>query len=336
MMMGKFTGRTKATLLLHLTTLYKEGYRCLLRCPSLHESLSNIIRMPIMAPALPYDEDFVTKIDTDIENILEVKHPCFYGEIMSTVWDLECLNRLKERFNSDLQQWLLYVWKSNLCCQLYLLFICHRTERINNKHWSSLYTIFLNSMRHHCIDHVNSLSAIAVGNYNQGRYKDVVKAVDKIRTKLQNPHIMYRWTLDKDKYRTAGGDNTPLTKMMVNVVTHVVALLINTRLPELLLEHQETEGTDVITFPPLILANFLLFLSNWHTGYHDETEQALCDLFGAVHFDNGHHIHETDRAISWEMLGICQEMMGDYKGAFQVYTTALQQPFTPFQCATLT
>ena len=339
MMMGKFTGRTKAALLLHLATLYKEGYRCLLRCPSLYVSLSNIIRMPIMVPALPSDEDFGTKIDTDIETIVEVRHPVLYDEIMNTLWDLECLNQLKEIYTSDLQRLLLYVWKSNLLCQLYLLFICHRTERMDNKHLSILYTVLLNSMRHHCIDHVNSLSAIAVGNYKQGSYKDVIKAANKIRTKLQNPHIMYRWALDEDKYRAAGGENTPLIKMMVNVVTHVVALVINTRLPELLLEHQETvrqEGTDVVTFPPLILANFLLFLSNWHMGYDDETEQVLCDLFGAVHFDNGHHIHETDRAISWEILGICQEMMGDYQGAYQSYTTALQQPFTPFKCATLT
>ena len=40
MMMGKFTRRTKAALLLHLTTLYKEGFRCLLRCTFLFINLS--------------------------------------------------------------------------------------------------------------------------------------------------------------------------------------------------------------------------------------------------------------------------------------------------------
>ena len=71
MMMGKFDETTKPKLLLHLLTLYNEGYKCLLRCPSLRNVLSLIIQMPIMVTMLTSEVDHVTKISYDVEAIRE-------------------------------------------------------------------------------------------------------------------------------------------------------------------------------------------------------------------------------------------------------------------------
>ena len=64
MMMGKFNETTKAALLHHLYTLYNDGYRSLLRCPSLNDALFKIIQMPIIVTMLS-EEEVVTKVVTD-------------------------------------------------------------------------------------------------------------------------------------------------------------------------------------------------------------------------------------------------------------------------------
>ena len=234
---------------------------------------------------------------------------------------------------------MLYVWRSEFLCQLYLLLTSQvkMEHSFNNKPLCRLFASILNAIRHCFVDKVRSTSVIAVGMYKLERYKDVVKVVDKIRTKLQNPNTMYIWTLDEDKYRAAGGENTSLITMMIKVVAWPVGLGINSDLSELALEHQESAkqiGTDFIVFPPLIISNFLLFLSQFHMRYHDKANEALSDLLIIVHYNDGHHIHDLAKAISWEILGICQEMMGDYQGAYQSYTTALQQPYNYFKAAT--
>ena len=339
MMMGKFNGTSKASLLHHLSTLYSEGYRCLLRCQSLHDNLSKIIQEPVIVTVLTPEEELVTKLHTDLETIQEMIIPDFRGDVISTIKNVAYLDLLMERSTDDIQRLVLYAWKYNCLRHLYLFFINQYTEGniLNNKTFHSLHAKIQNVIQQYCIDPVYTNLVLAVGMYKLGRYKDAVKSVDKIRAKLQNPHFMYTWTLDEDKYRAAGGENTELITMMRKVVTRNVHLTKRIGLPELSLEHQASSkriGIVHIGVPPLVLANFLLFLSNWNMGYHGRAEEALRDLFVVVHYDDGHHINVPMKAISWEILGICQEMMGDYQGAYQSYTTALQQPYNYFKAAT--
>ena len=340
MMMGKFNGTTKAALLHHLSTLYSEGYRCLLRCPSLHDTLSIIIHMPIIMAVLPTEEDFTTKVLTDLETIKEMADPGSNLDMILTMKDVEQLNILMERCSNEQQLLVLYAWKSKFLCYLYLLFVSKITEdkTLNNKTFTTLHANILNSMQKYYVNPAYTNSVIAVGMYKQGRYKVVIKAVDKIRAKLQNPHMMYPWTLDEYRYRAADGENTPLITMMRKVLASPIALRTNSHLSELALEHQESAkqiGSNFIIFPPVIISNFLLFLSQFHMRCHEKATEALGDLFIIVHYDEGYHIQEILKAISWEILGICQEMMGDYQGAYQSFTTGLQQPDNFFRGATL-
>ena len=286
------------------------------------------------------EEQRVTKVRTDKETIREMFDPGSQSDIISVIKEVGYVDLLMERSSNDLRLFVLYAWKSIFLCKLYLLIISQITQEqtLNNKTFHSLHSNILNAMQQHCVDPVYTISTITVGMYKQGRYKDVVKSVDKIRTKLQNLHIMYTWILDEDKYIAAGGENTPLITMMRKTLTQPFWLDTNTGFIELALEHQESVkqiGNDLLVFPPLIIANFILFLLNYHMQYHDKAEEALRDLFAVVHYDDDYHIQEILKAISWEILGICQEMMGDYHGSYQSYTTALQQQHNWFRSATV-
>ena len=64
-------------------------------------------------------------------------------------------------------------------------------------------------------------------------------------------------------------------------------------------------------------------------------QAALYDLQVLVHHDQAVLVNVTLRDISWEILGICQEIAGDYQAALYSYQQALEQPpFNSIQTAT--
>ena len=81
--------------------------------------------------------------------------------------------------------------------------------------------------------------------------------------------MMYTLALDEDKYRAAGGENTPLITMIRTVVAWSSGL---SDVPELSLEHQENDkqlGTDLILpyYHHLFLRTFYYFCQTgiWDT-----------------------------------------------------------------------
>ena len=257
---------------------------------------------------------------------------------MSMIKSLDCIDRLTGSCKTGLQCLALHVWKCKALCRLYLLFVGKPMDRqrpINKSAYQSQKKL-LHAIRRCRDDPVSHYVLMATGMYKQGRYKDVVKIVKKVRTKLHNPHIIFKLRLNDENYRVSGGENTPLITMMKEVVVDLVFLNAETGLSIFNLEHRAAAeiATSDISFPPLVLANFLLFLSNWNMGNHYNAEETMNVMSALVHFDDGYHINAVDRAISWEILGICQEIMGDYQGAYQSYTSALQQPRNEIKAAT--
>ena len=122
-MMGKFNRTTKAALLHHLTSLYSEGYRCLLRCPSLLTPLSIIIDTPQIVRVMPSDEikHFMdAKVWTDFYTIKE----CFKRVPACLSFDnvdllIRIANRLPqfaETYQSNIECFGMQTWTFYLLC----------------------------------------------------------------------------------------------------------------------------------------------------------------------------------------------------------------------------
>jgi tetratricopeptide (TPR) repeat protein len=63
-------------------------------------------------------------------------------------------------------------------------------------------------------------------------------------------------------------------------------------------------------------------------------QTALTDLQVLVHHDQGQYVDIRD--ISWQILGICQQISGDLQAALYSYKQSLRQyPFNNIQSATL-
>ena len=85
------------------------------------------------------------------------------------------------------------------------------------------------------------------------------------------------------------------------------------------LNHQES-----LYIPPYILLHMLEFLCCRHIDCM-RAQAALDDLQVLVHHDRGVFVPVHLRDISWEILGICQQMTGNHQAALYSYRQSLRQ-----------
>nr|XP_022319510.1 uncharacterized protein LOC111122182 [Crassostrea virginica] len=115
-------------------------------------------------------------------------------------------------------------------------------------------------------------------------------------------------------------------------IRHILPVYIN--IPqicsnELTLEQQSSsqKNIDVLSIPPFILLHMLEFLCCRHVD-PVKAQTALNDLQDLVHRDQGLLVPKWSRNISWEILGICQEIAGNYQAAFNSYLQSFSPHFS--------
>lgn len=81
---------------------------------------------------------------------------------------------------------------------------------------------------------------------------------------------------------------------------------------------------SVLFIPVFVMLHFLEFLCYRHI---DTTlsQAALDELQVLVHHDQGRYIFDLYRDISWEILGICQQITGNLQAALYSYQQSLTQ-----------
>ena len=340
MFAGKIEGENRTKLLNFLTELYIEGYHCLLRCPSLSLGLQWIIAFPLFGAILPQPEEFID--NSSIGSIIIVEgHNLIpnLGMIMrlvnfmesTSVTDIFTLFILKIWFAESLQ---------SLCLENAMTTKSYDSEyRASNK---SHYNFFVQNMR--IIDRCRTDSVThhlyrAVRLYSAGRYETVLKILERAKQKLDNPKLVRLWCRSDLMYRAAGGEHSPIVSVRRKSCCTFIYLCKDMGISELFIEFTLTnvfEDETSITLSPLILVIFLKFLclskSSSITNMTKGNE-VLAELSAIVHTDTGFHIHNFCRAISWEILGICQQMNGDYWEACHSYLMALRQSDKSFRKA---
>ena len=86
----------------------------------------------------------------------------------------------------------------------------------------------------------------------------------------------------------------------------------------------EQQLQSVLSIPPFILLHMLEFLCCRHVDPM-RAQAALDDLQVLVHHDQWVLVNIYLRDISWEILGICQQMTGNHQAALYSYTQSLRQ-----------
>lgn len=164
---------------------------------------------------------------------------------------------------------------------------------------------------------------IAMYFYKTHRYRKALSVIEKTKVKLAQPFLIVRENVDSERYTEAVGGRSLCTKMK-----HAVAMDIRLKteicyINELMLEQQSSRHSRM-NIPPVIVSQMLEILC---CKYIDtmRTKRALDELQFLVLNDPGKFIGVSYGDISWEILGICQQILLKPRAALYSYQQSLGQ-----------
>lgn len=162
--------------------------------------------------------------------------------------------------------------------------------------------------------------------YKTFRYREAVSVLKMTKAKLAKPYLMYEGRVDRDSYSTVLTGKSLSAKMRHAVARDIILDNSICNIDELIYEQQSSlqQNYHTLEIPVFVMLHFLEFLCYRHI---DTTlsKAALDTLQSLVHHDQGHYIHFILRDISWQILGICQQMTGDLQAAQLSYLQSLRQ-----------
>jgi hypothetical protein len=188
-----------------------------------------------------------------------------------------------------------------------------------------------------CVSHSLYL---ALYYYRTGKYNEALRVTYLIKQRLSQHYIMYcAHILDRQRYIEAVG-SLSLSRRMKRAWVNAITLDCKVHyIEECILEQyvilQNCERFLYIS--PFVLTDMLLVLSHYRLGDRSQALQSLTDLQTLLVYDEGRYVLFRDRNMSWQILGICQNVVGDVNGALQSYQESLRQaPIQKIERATET
>jgi tetratricopeptide (TPR) repeat protein len=169
---------------------------------------------------------------------------------------------------------------------------------------------------------------LALYLYGTGRYETALTATDRVKQRVSQPHIMYFYNVDRQRYSEAVGGQSMLTKYKKAWVRDTVFHNDFTYIEELRLEQEasKNKGLPVLCLSPFGTVHMLSALCHYKLGNRSQYLQALTDLHTyLLLYNTGRYIPLHQRDLSWQILGICQHVSGDLHGALQSYQESLRQ-----------
>nr|XP_034327868.1 uncharacterized protein LOC105321624 [Crassostrea gigas] len=331
----KVYGPAQNRLFLQLHELYKKGLACLLQSSSIRSYIINVLYNPRLS--ICTDERLMrSEVDYDVEL---VKETSYIAESRTNSHNkyIHIIEQLVESTLTHYQAVMLqrltaFIFQS-------ISFILHN-EYIHTGVNKQMYIAEKQSCqllklaaKFGC---VSDMLYIAMYYYMTFRYREALSVIEMTKVKLAQPYLMYRNVVDRERYTEAVGGQSWSTKMRQAVAQDIRLdnriCYISELIPEQQSALQNREYT--LCIPVFVMLHFLEFLCYRHI---DTTlsQAALDELQVLVHHDQGLYIRDLCSDISWEILGICQQITGNLQAALYSYKQSLAQyPYHNIQTAT--
>nr|XP_022315410.1 uncharacterized protein LOC111119496 [Crassostrea virginica] len=332
----KIHGSPQRNLFLQLHGLYEKGLACLLQIPSIRSYITDVLYNPRLSFCTNEDR-MKSECEFDVELYSEINHnfsqiPQNLDRCIKYLQALELMIGepltqyqvlMLQKITANILQntaFTLHKMYTNIGKQLYI------TDRISC-HMLKLVAKF------GCI---SDMMYIAMHFYKALRYRDALSITEIIKVKLAQPGLTYRTYINPERYTKTVGGQSWSTKMRQAVAHDITLNNYVCYINELATEQQSAlQNKRCISFIPLfVVLHFIEFLCYRHI---DTTlaQTALEELQVLVHHDQGIFVSERYRDISWEILGICQQMTGNFQAAMFSYQQSLKQyPWNNIQSAT--
>ncbi|XP_078322235.1 uncharacterized protein LOC144621996 [Crassostrea virginica] len=335
--LSKVHGSVQRKLFLELHGLYDKGLICLLQIPSIKDYVTNVLLNPRLS--ICTNEDImISECDHDKD---------LFGEIDLNTYCLKKLDRcikylhtIELMIGEPLTQYqVLMLQRITATILQSTAFTLHNTlfsyTGLNKKMYISdrmICHMLKLAAKFGCI---SDMMYIAMFYYKTFTYKKALYITEMIKVKLAQPGLMYKNHVDPERYTEAVGGQSWSTKMR-QAVSDDIRLNASTIINELTPEHHSAlqNESDILYIPLFVLLHFVEFLCYRHI---DTTlaQTALEELQVLVHHDQGRYVQVLKRDISWEILGICQQMTGNLPAALYSYQQSIRQfPANDIQNAT--
>ncbi|XP_062598242.1 uncharacterized protein LOC134259661 [Saccostrea cucullata] len=342
MFLSKIHGVKQHQLFIRLSELYEKGLAFLLHSPSIRSHIIDVLHNPRNSSSTD-DHTLISEFRFDIN---------LFGEIlnyrtMQKVDIQRCiryLHTIEQMIGSPLLTQYQVIMLQNMTAMVlqYTAFILHmETYTSDNKtryraDKMSCHMLKL-AAKFGCI---TDMLYIAMYYYKTLRYRETVSIIEMINVKLAQSYVMYNnLIIDTEMYTEAVGGQSWSTKMRQAVAWDIRLDKSIQYISELIPEQQSAQQNHwpFLFVPSLVLFYMLEILCYRHVDTM-RARTALDDLQTLVHYDQDQlcNIISIDlRDISWQILGICQQVTGNPQAALYSYEQSLRQaPFYNIQTAT--
>nr|XP_022340884.1 uncharacterized protein LOC111135261 [Crassostrea virginica]XP_022340885.1 uncharacterized protein LOC111135261 [Crassostrea virginica] len=347
MFLNKIHGAAQRKLFAQLYGLYEKGIAFLLLIPSINSCIMNILCNQILyvrtdenslVSELALDREFFTEIfaNGSTVGLKDIKSCIKYLHIVEQL--ITCSSSLTECQILMLQKQTATILQRCAFTSYYILLDMYLNKPNAKKRMYTVdkrccYMLKLAAK----FGFVSDLLYIAIYFYKTFRHREALSVLEMTKIKLAQPGLMYNRQVDPEMYTEAVGGE-PRFKKMRNAVVFDMYLDNSSScmfVPELTPEHMSSSllksGLFIL---PGILLHMLEFLCCRHVDPM-KARAALDDLQVLVHQDQGITVPVLYKDISWEILGICQQMTGNHQAALYSYRQSLnQKPWNKIQTAT--
>nr|XP_022305594.1 LOW QUALITY PROTEIN: uncharacterized protein LOC111112407 [Crassostrea virginica] len=326
--LSKVHGSAQKKLFLQLHDLYEKGLVCLLQSPSIKSYITNVLYNPRlsictnedrMISECDHDKELFNEIDSNISHSPKNVNHC-----------IKYLNTIELMIGEPLTQYqVLMLQRITVIILQSTAFTLHNmyTNTDLNKQMyiadrMSCHMLKLTA-KFGCI---SDMMYIAMFYCKTFRFREALYITEMIKVKLAQPGLMYNRHVDPERYTEAVGGQSWSTKMRQTVANDIKLNVHTCYINELRPEQQSASHNRSSLFIPLfVVLHFVEFLCYRHT---DTTlaQTALEELQILVHHDQGLYVHDVYRDISWEILGICQQMTGNLQAPLFLPTVTITIP----------
>ncbi|XP_078321413.1 uncharacterized protein LOC144621658 [Crassostrea virginica] len=336
--LSKVHGSAQGKLFLELHGLYEKGLVCLLQSPSIKSYITNVLYNPRLSICTNEDR-MISECDHDKELFNEIyRNSSYYPQNLDHC--IKYLHTIELMIGEPLTQYQVLVLQNITATILqstaFTLHNMYTNTGLNKQMYiadrMSCHMLKL-AAKFGCI---SDMMYIALFYCNTFRFREALGITDIIKVKLAQPGLMYMRHVDTERYTVAVGGQSWSTKMR-QAVAYAIKINVHTcYINELTLEQQFAlqNYSAQLCIPLFVLLHFVKFLCYKHNDTR-LSRTALEELQVLVHHDQGLYVHHLFRDISWEILGICQQMTGNLQAALYSFQQSITQfPVNKIQNAT--
>ncbi|XP_062592426.1 uncharacterized protein LOC134253852 [Saccostrea cucullata] len=324
----KVTGSVQTSLFSHLYNLYCEGISCLLLSPTFSNYLCKVILNRTLRVCID-ESSIISTIQLDI-SLLNELYSFTLRQIYITDFALN-MKRIEEMLRGRLtlyQTVSLQCITSRLlrCAALLVQGNCNSNNFRNKVYYKYKNASFLLKLSAK-FGFMSDILYLAMYFYRTFRYEQSLRCLQKAQERISVSFILSECHVNPDMYRHCVMGMSLFHKVRKTVVKNITLENFFTYINELVLEQNISgkKGHLALQIPPLVMIHMLFILNHHRLGDTVRSQQSLQDLQTLLLYDDGIYVHPYLRDISWQILGICQQICGDCFRALESYQYSLKQ-----------